>query len=475
MKNLTSILGVVSFSLLLSPAPASAMFSAMCKPIHQLAWKQSGILATRHVIPYFRNTLGSQGQQVRTICRFPYKNAQAFSAENVKGSWSLTYAKAFFAAKDVRSRWKYLNTLFEGEFNKPLPLEEIYDFSNMTAEQKSELGRISESSDRILVGVIDRGINLNHPELAYKIPRNPNNPGLFPDDQPIEYCGHERFHGTAVAGVILEGSDDIAIIPIQPKEIWGSTPKDDREVQLLFVQAVAKGVEEAHQLGARIINMSGRLSTKFQIRDLDLNSLLSIHWTLSNFFNHPKMLAGFARIISDYPDTLFIFSAGNEGANNDEGTLMGLGGIPQSLQLPNMLIVTSNREHSPDSSYRNTRWNYGKETTHLSANGNFYTNENLQVAPDFNPADTEAEIKSYLVLTGTSFAAPRVTRTCAKMKAINPALTPAQMIEILKKTVVKYPDLEGELKWGGELNEAAALEMAKANLLNTTESQSASY
>ena len=65
---------------------------------------------------------------------------------------------------------------------------------------------------------------------------------------------------------------------------------------------------------------------------------------------------------------------------------------------------------------------------------------------------------------GTSMAAPFVTRIAARIKYINPALTPAQIIGIITATLTPVESLTSKLKYGGVVHEERALAAARKTL-----------
>ena len=73
----------------------------------------------------------------------------------------------------------------------------------------------------------------------------------------------------------------------------------------------------------------------------------------------------------------------------------------------------------------------------------------------------------YIVISGTSQAAPYVTRVAAGLKEINPALKPAELKKILMETVDKKEFLAGKIKSGGMINDERAMEAAKLSLSNS--------
>ena len=91
--------------------------------------------------------------------------------------------------------------------------------------------------------------------------------------------------------------------------------------------------------------------------------------------------------------------------------------------------------------------NYGKEKVDIAARG-------------VDVFSTWAENSNYTV-SGTSFAAPEVTKAIAKIKFSAPDLGPEEVFSLLEESATPVPSLQAKLKFGGVLNEEGALELAK--------------
>lgn len=78
--------------------------------------------------------------------------------------------------------------------------------------------------------------------------------------------------------------------------------------------------------------------------------------------------------------------------------------------------------------------------------------------------DYEIRGHTYLYASGTSMATPMVSGAVSIMKAVNPSISPEQIIDIIMETVDTYPAMEGKIKSGGRLNLTAALEKECAEL-----------
>jgi subtilisin family serine protease len=120
--------------------------------------------------------------------------------------------------------------------------------------------------------------------------------------------------------------------------------------------------------------------------------------------------------IKNAPNTLFVAAAGNSDSNAGF-----LGDVPASFHLPNLLVVGAVNQAGEETSFTS----YG-DTVAVDADG--------------------YEVESYvpggarLKLSGTSMASPNVANLAAKLFALDPSLTPAQVIELIKNGATTSED-----------------------------------
>jgi subtilisin family serine protease len=112
--------------------------------------------------------------------------------------------------------------------------------------------------------------------------------------------------------------------------------------------------------------------------------------------------------LKNAPDTLFVCAAGNSDQNAGFA-----GDVPASLRLPNLIAVGAVNQAGEETSFSS----FG-DTVPINANG--YEVES------FVPGG--ARVKE----SGTSMASPNVVNLAAKLFALDPTLTPAQVIDLIK-------------------------------------------
>jgi subtilisin family serine protease len=114
--------------------------------------------------------------------------------------------------------------------------------------------------------------------------------------------------------------------------------------------------------------------------------------------------------------TLFITAAGNSDSNNGF-----VDDVPSSLHLPNPIAVGAVNQAGDETSFTS----YG-DTVVVDADG--YNVES------YVPGGAR------LKLSGTSMASPNVVNLAAKLFALDPSLTPAQVIDLIKRGATASED-----------------------------------
>lgn len=110
------------------------------------------------------------------------------------------------------------------------------------------------------------------------------------------------------------------------------------------------------------------------------------------------------------PDILFVTIAGNNDSDIAfEET------IPPSFRLPNLIVVGAVDQA-------------GQQTGFTS------TGDNIAVYADGFEVESVVPGGAHVRMSGTSMAAPEVTNLAAKLLAIDPDLTPEQVIAVITKT-----------------------------------------
>jgi hypothetical protein len=334
-------------------------------------------------------------------------------------------------------------------------LQSLYMKTDLSKVEIARRQRISKDMTRIPILVMDGGIDMSHPELAYKLWKNPSEvPNGMDDDsnglvddiygvsdnprlnQPAQDLRLPRFglptfsHGTLVASVSVQGRDDVAIMAAS--EI---TAHNSSEI-LLKVERFIK----SH--GVRYTNMSFIFDK--QILGYDTGA------------ERPYQLN---RLIRNTPETLHIVAAGNgapmngKGFNVDQYRQAG-DLVPAMLPHDNIIVVgaiDTNRLHLPDyPDYKLATFsNVGELSVDILAPG-------TQICGARMGGGTICE-------DGTSFAAPYLlNHGVLNVARANPDLTIYEIKDILMKTAY-IPDLENPfpVRSGGILHPQRAVAAAR--------------
>lgn len=251
----------------------------------------------------------------------------------------------------------------------------------------------------VLVGVIDGGIDLDHPDLVNMIWTNPDEIAgngidddgngyiddvngwdfAFDDDDPSA----EDAHGVHIAGIIgaeRDNSEGIAGVAANVKIVplryangagWG------------FTSDAIEAFEYALDMGIPITN---------------------------NSYGGSRNLV-FEALVTANPQHLFVAAAGNDQENYDVAPT-----YPGGYDVPNVLNIASHEWTGVLSSFSA----YGRSGVDASAPGG-----SVQSANHFG---------GYSTMTGTSMAAPHAAGIAAVMLGIDPTLTPAEIIEVMLDT-----------------------------------------
>lgn len=277
-------------------------------------------------------------------------------------------------------------------------------------------------SHDVIIGVIDSGMDYNHPDL---IDNRWVNDGSMPG-HPYGYSTlnasrdpmDSDSHGTHVAGTIgATGNNGIGITGVN----W--------QVTLLPCQFL--GPTGGSTAGAiECIDYYTNLKTNYGVNIKATNN----SWGGGGFsatLREAIQSGGEAGI-------LFIAAAGNAGQNADVNPM-----YPAAYDLDVIVSVASTDRNDNLSIFTNGASNYGLTSVDLGAPGSAI----VSTVPG----------GGYASYSGTSMAAPHVAGAAALLWSIDPDISPAQMKDILMNTGNSLVALEGKTVSGKRLNVATAL------------------
>ena len=295
----------------------------------------------------------------------------------------------------------------------------------------AEAWDVTAGSRSVVVGVIDTGIDYNHPDLAANIWRNPgeiagdgidnDRNGYVDDVRGWDFANNDadpfddEGHGTHVAGTIgAVGNNGVGIVGVS----WN--------VSLMALKFLGADGSGSTSGAIAAINYATRMRQSFGVNVVATNN----SWGGGGFSSalRDAIAAGGSAGV------LCVAAAGNESVNNDATP-----SYPANYAGDAVISVAAT-----DSSNRLATFsNYGATTVDVAAPGvGIYS-----TVPG----------NRYASYSGTSMATPHVTGTVALLAAANPQATAAQLRTAILSTAVPLPALAGKVATGGLVNAAAAL------------------
>lgn len=217
-------------------------------------------------------------------------------------------------------------------------------------------------------------------------------------------------HGTHVAGIVAEGNPAARILNARISFGYELIPPEPTlEEAVRSAEETRAAVEYFKEAGVRVVNMSWGGSQAGWEYALEANGI----------GDNPEQRAEIARILFNLqydalvesmagaPEILFIPAAGNSDEDVDFNKI-----IPSSIDLENVLVVGAVDQAGEETGFTS----YGKNIR-VHANG--------------------FEVESYvpggrkMKLSGTSMSAPNVANLAGKLLAIDPSLSPGEVIDLI--------------------------------------------
>ena len=294
-----------------------------------------------------------------------------------------------------------------------------------------EAQQITQGSDTVIVGVLDTGIQVSHPDIEDSFYFSTGSGCFYNDtDLPdIDTYGH----GTDVAGIIASQTNGIApnikFVSLRASSTFFFSPTS-------IIDAIDHAFDSLddpdpnNNISILNISLVGNISG---FDDFTINNIKTK--------------------IKDYCNKggLIIAAAGNEGINIDNSMYYPAAYNP-ILDYPTNQdnIITVGAINQDD-----TIVNYGDWTNPEKASNFGATSVDL-FAPGTNIYTTN-RTGGYSYVSGTSFAAPFVTGVAAMIKSINPSLSGAEIKSIILNNVDMVSGLIGKCVTGGKLNALKAV------------------
>ena len=217
-------------------------------------------------------------------------------------------------------------------------------------------------------------------------------------------------HGTHVAGIAAAGNPAARLLNARITFGYELIPqKPTLEEAIRSAEAFQDMVDYFKAVGVRVVNMSWGGDQSGWEFALEANGI----------GDDPEQRAEIARVLfgisydavvngmASAPEILFIPAAGNSDEDVDFNKV-----IPSSIDLPNVLVVGAVDQAGDETDFTS----YGK---------------NIRVHANGFEVDSYVPGGQRLKFSGTSMAAPNVANLAAKLLAIDPSLTPQEVISLI--------------------------------------------
>ena len=293
---------------------------------------------------------------------------------------------------------------------------------------------ITTGDANIVVGVIDTGVDYNHPDLQANMWVNPNEiagngidddgNGVIDDIHGFSAVNNSgdpmdgNGHGTHVAGTIgAKGNNGVGVVGVN----W-----------------------DVSIVGCQFLDASGSGSTANAIACIDYMTDLKVnHGVDIKATNNSWGGGGFSQALKDSIEAggnegiLFFAAAGNDAVDNDANPH-----YPSNYDSDVVMSIASTDRNDNMSSF--SQW--GLTSVDMGAPGSAI----LSTTPG----------NTYSTYSGTSMATPQMTGAAALVWSINPDLTPLEMKQLLMDSGDANAALTGKTVAGTRLNVANALDLA---------------
>ena len=236
-------------------------------------------------------------------------------------------------------------------------------------------------------------------------------------------------HGTHVAGLMTYDDERLGL---KPYRVLPINAKPDLDENAAFGDALLEAIEHAAQDGVRVVNLSlGMRATRRPEETINADVL--------------KLFERISASIESHPEMLFVVAAGNDGGwvDNAGGDIVQM---PCGFELPNILCVGSTAEDGRPSGFTNIllghvdlvfAWGENLKSTvptKLCAAANQLLARYAERSPEKiqTAKETCESSEPFQQMSGTSMASPVVARLAAQILLENSVLQPAGVIEALR-------------------------------------------
>jgi subtilisin family serine protease len=280
---------------------------------------------------------------------------------------------------------------------------------------------VTTGNGTVVVGVVDTGIDYNHPDLTANAWSNPGGiggcaAGTHGYNAITKTCNplDDNDHGSHVSGTIgAAGNNGVGVVGVN----WN--------VKIM---------------GLKFLDASGSGSTADAITAIDFAVNAKIAGINIRVLSNSWGGGGFSQALLDAinranaNDILFVAAAGNSASNNDVTP-----NYPSNYNAPNVVAVAATTNTDGLASFSS----YGATTVDLGAPG--------------QDVLSTTRNNTYSYFSGTSMATPHVSGAAALVVSQTPTMNVATLKSTLLSSVDPLPSLSGRTVSGGRLNLCKAI------------------
>ena len=300
---------------------------------------------------------------------------------------------------------------------------------------------ITTGSNAVRVGVIDTGIQGNHPDLVNRVNVGLSRDFTIASPHTVTTVTDGGEHGTHVAGII--GANRNAGTPGVIGVNWN--------VQLVSLR-INDGPMTSTTFASRIVMAVNYATTSYATAEPI--QILNNSNGLDNFTGTANDRSSVETAIRSYPG-LFVTSAGNAARDNDANANR----FPSNIRLPNLITVGATNANGTLATATDWGWPAG------SANGSNWGANNVDIFAPGTGIWSTVPTNRHESWNGTSMATPMVAGTAALIKSIFPNMS-AEAVKAAILAGVDIPNiggtnpLQGRCVTNGRLNAYKALNCA---------------
>jgi len=290
---------------------------------------------------------------------------------------------------------------------------------------------ITDGSRNVLVGVLDSGIDPDHPDLAANIDVadsvNCTDAGR-PDLSATGWYPTTSDHGTHVAGTIAAARNGVGIVGVAPN-VRMAAVKVVNDDGFIYPEYAVCGFVWAGLKHMDVTNNSYYVDPfEFYCEDQPDQYAAkeavrrAVTWSTKQGVVHAAAAGNSARDLSDKSSFKDTTSPDDQPASGQVSRTLNSGceDIPTELD---GVVTVSSMQSVPT----------GSQTSRLSSFSNRGLGKIDVAAPGSTILSTVVANNGYGTKSGTSMASPHVAGVLALMKSVHPTWTPAQMIEKLRQ------------------------------------------